>query len=230
MKNLINEKPNVKVTGRLARTLQFVDKKDIENKDIMDVGCGYGWFIWNILKRKPRSVTALEISEESLTTVKKYFKTKKVNFIVGSGISMPIKKKMDTVVAWEVIEHLPKGTEGEMFREVGRLLKSNGVFYLSTPFDSFLSIISDPAYFLTGHRHYSKKKLKSLGLKYGFEIEKSEVFGAFFSALLILNMYISKWIFRRPPFLEAYMRKKDHKEYVSRNGSIDIFVKFRKKN
>lgn len=229
MKNIINEKPNTKVVGRLARTIQFVDRIDIRGKDVVDVGCGYGWFIWNILKQKPRSVTALEVSKYSLSTASKYFRGKKVNFVIGSGEKIPLSKKIDTIVAWEVLEHLPKDTELKMFGEAKRLLRKDGVLYLSTPYRSFLSIISDPAYFLIGHRHYSKKSLINLGVKTGFEIEKLEIAGGFFSALLILDMYFAKWIFRRRPFFESFMRKKDHNEYLSENGKVDIFVKYRKK-
>ena len=113
-----------------------------------------------------------------------------------------------------------------MFKEVSRVLKKQGVFYLSTP--NSLSRFFDPAFWLIGHRHYSSEKLIKLGLENNLIQERIEIVGGGWTAFLVLNMYISKWIFKRQLFFKKYFSVKDNLDY-HKKGFYNIFVKFRKK-
>ena len=229
MKNLLNEKPKTEVHGRCLYNTKFVDDKDIKNKNILDIGCGYGWFELNILKRNCKSITGIEITEKDLKTAKENIKNKKAFFKIGSGINLPFKDNMfDTIVSWEVIEHIPRNTEDKMFREVFRVLKPNGVFYLSTPNKSFISNIFDPAWWLIGHRHYSKKDLIKFAKRNGFLAEEIIVKGGKWEIIGILDLYIAKWIFRRKPFFYNFVKKKQDREYLRKNGFVSLFMKVRK--
>lgn len=42
MKNILSEKPNEILHGRLLASVNFVDDNDIKNKEILDIGFGYG--------------------------------------------------------------------------------------------------------------------------------------------------------------------------------------------
>ena len=230
MKNILNEKPKTEVHGRCLYDTQFVDDRDIKNKQILDIGCGYGWFELNILKRNCKSITGIEITEKDLKTAKENIKNKKAFFKVGSGINLPFKNNsFDTVVSWEVIEHIPKNTEDKMFREIFRVLRPNGAFYLSTPNKSFISNIFDPAWWLIGHRHYSKKNLVKLAEKNGFLPEEIIIKGGKWEIIGILDLYIAKWIFRREPFFYNFIKKKQDREYLRKNGFVSLFMKVRKK-
>ena len=76
-----------------------------------------------------------------------------------------------------VIEHLPRGTEQAALREVHRILKPDGVLVLSTPSDSFLTTLLDPAWWLIGHRHYGAATLRRLVRESGFSIEEETTGG-----------------------------------------------------
>ena len=115
-----------------------------------------------------------------------------------------------------------------MFSEVARALKSGGVFYLSTPHRSFFTNILDPAWWLVGHRHYSRERLEKFAIDAGLNIELVEIKGGWWSLVYILNMYISKWVFRRKPIMDKYFLEKEIAEYMSDDGFANIFVKFRK--
>ena len=228
MKNIIQEKPNTKLTGRLKKTFEFVLREDIKDKSILDIGCGYGWFEVNAFKKGARRIFGAEVSEDDLSTIKKYIRNKNFTPLIGSSSHIPLKNSsMDTVVAWEVIEHIPKGSENKFFKEVARLLKKNGTFYLSTPHQSFFSTYLDPAFWLIGHRHYSEGQLRSYAIKNGFVVEDVSIAGGIWASLSILNMYISKWIFRKDRFLKSFFINKENKEY-QRKGFYNIFVKYRK--
>jgi len=227
MKNLLNEKPTSDLRGRLKASAEFVDENDIKNKNILDIGCGYGWCELNFVKKGAKKIIGTELSKNDLITARKYIKNKKIQFKVSNALDLQFKpRSFDTIVCWEVIEHIPKNSEHILFKNIGRLLKINGVFYLSTPFHNFFSNLLDPAYWLIGHRHYSKERLKEFGRKNSFMISKVEIKGKFFTSLAILNMYIIKWLIRINPFYQKYLIKLSEKEYNSQNGFVNIFVKY----
>lgn len=230
MKNIFNEKPTDKLSSRSLFNTTFVEDEDIKNKDILDIGCGFGWFELNVLKRGCKSIRGIEKSNKELKTAIKYLKNEKVKFSEMSGLDLKFEEKsFDTVVAWEVIEHLPKNSEVRMFKEVNRILKRGGVFYLSTPYKSLLSNLFDPAWWTIGHRHYSINQLKKFGEEVGFKIEEYYICGKYWSLLNILNLYISKWIFRRRPFLENSLNKLENKEFnKDKRGFVGIFIKYKK--
>lgn len=230
MKNILNEKPSTDLTGRLKYSVNLVQDEDIKDKSILDIGCGYGWCELNFLKRGVRKMCGIEISDEDLKTIKSNITATNAEFKIGSAIKIPYDdQSFETVVAWEVIEHIPENTEEKMFEEVSRVLKPGGHFYLSTPYNQFLSNILDPAWWLIKHRHYTKNQLTAFGNNHGFEVKQIEVKGRIWSLLSVINMYIAKWVFRRKGFFFEFFRKKDDIEYQSMDqGYFNIFVKYRK--
>ena len=230
MKNIINEKPSKNLNGRLLACANFVNNNDINKKNILDIGCGFGWCELNFLSRGAREITATEKSEDDLKTVKNNVDNQKVKLIVCDATNLPfINDKFDTVVMWDVIEHIAKKTESKMFFEVHRVLKSGGHFYISTPYASFFSKLTDPAWWLTGHRHYSKEDINKFAKNHGFEIIEIKLGGGWWSVFSTINMYISKWVFQRKPFFEKIFNNKENSEYKRNNGFVNIFVKFKKK-
>lgn len=226
MKNILDEKPTTKLHGRLLYSKMFVIDEDIKGKNVLDIGCGFGWMELNLLSRGVKNVAGVELSEKDLKTAKENIKNKRCSFFVGSAFSLPFTNEIfDTVIAWEVIEHIPKGSENRMFKEVYRVLKPNGIFYLSTPYNSFLSKILDPAWWFIGHRHYSKLQLIKYGQDNNFKILDIETKGRLYSIAFLLNLYIAKWIFRQGPFLKNYFQNKENLEYLQ-NGYVNIFVKY----
>lgn len=228
MKNIIQEKPTNDLHGRLFHTTKFIDDKDLIDRTILDIGCGYGWCELNLLKRGVKKIFATEVTSEDLDTIKRNIKHPRVVYKVANAISLPFPdKSIDTVLCWEVIEHIPKNTETKLFSEVNRVLKNKGVFYLSTPFKSWPSMIFDPAWWLIGHRHYSQKQLALIANKKKMTLEKYSVRGRWWEIIGILNMYFSKWILRRRSLFENWFYKKIDQEY-KQPGFNDIFVKFKK--
>lgn len=228
MRNLLNEKPQNKLFGRLFFTTEkFVDIDDIRNKTVLNIGCGFGWFeLWG-LKNGVRKMIGMDINEESLLAAKS-INNNKVSFIVGSALSLPVKdESFDTVTSWEVIEHIPKNTERNMFQEANRVLKKGGSFYLSTPNNAIWSNILDPAWWFIGHRHYSINKLTNISKQHGFKIETHCVKGGFYEMLGMINLYISKWVFRRNMVFEKWFRTKINREYTDLSkGFATLFIKF----
>ncbi|MBM4251408.1 MAG: class I SAM-dependent methyltransferase [Deltaproteobacteria bacterium] len=228
MKNLINEGSESELHGgQLYAVHRFVDRNDLEGMSVLDIGCGFGWFEHAALRLGIKKICALDVSDQDLAAVRKHITDQRVEFKVGSGIKLPYPDQtFDTVVSWEVLEHIPKGTEPEFFREIKRVIKPNGKIYLSTPHNSLLVNLLDPAYSLIGHRHYSLPQIAGLAANAGLHVETMTVKGGIFESLFILNLYIAKWIFRRRPFFEAWFHRVSDRRYMEQGaGTFQIFVK-----
>ena len=230
MKNLLNEKPKEEsdLEGRLKYSCEYVSDIDLRGKAVLDIGCGFGWFEKFCLKEGVTSVKGMELTENDLKTAIANVTNERASFHPGSAIEIPFAdNSFDTVVSWEVIEHIPRKTEDLMFREIKRVLKPGGVFYMSTPYRSFLSTVMDPAWWLVGHRHYREKDLIEIGKNAGFSCMDSRLRGGIWEIFTWWNLYISKWVFRRGLFFEKYFLKKIDQEFRGgEKGFTNIFQRY----
>lgn len=225
MRNTLGEEPFEELSGFRRECVRLVGNKYVQGKQVLDIGCGFGWCEWDLLGRGARRVVGLDLSSEVLRTARK-IKNDRVSFKVGGATSIPFPdSSFDTVVSWEVLEHIPEGTEGRMFSEVYRVLKSGGHFFLSTPHKNVASTLLDPAWWLIGHRHYSKQAIEELALTNGFTVERLYTKGGIFTVLLTLNMYIAKWLFRRHMFFESFFWIKHNGEYKRAGGFVSVLLK-----
>jgi len=229
MKNILDDRPSHDLSGRLLASVRFVDDVDLKDKTVLDIGCGYGWCELNFLKRDVRKIVGVEVTEKDLDTIRKSISNDRLELRVSSAISLPFEaNSFDTVVSWEVIEHIPRGSEKSMFSKVARVMKPGGAFYLSTPHHSFFTNILDPAWWLVGHRHYSPEQLDKFANDTSLlRTESVQIKGGWWSLFFILNFYISEWLFRRRPAIETISFKRENFEYISNNRLSNIFVKFR---
>jgi SAM-dependent methyltransferase len=149
--------------------------------------------------------------------------------VVGSAAALPFPdESFDTVVCWEVLEHIPPDSEPTAFREIHRVLRPGGVLYLSTPYASGIARLLDPAWWLIGHRHYRKRALAEFAGAAGLEVELLEVRGGLWQIVGILNLYIAKWVFRREPFLEDAVNRRMDREFSRPSGYANAFLKCRR--
>jgi ubiquinone/menaquinone biosynthesis C-methylase UbiE len=228
MKNILGEKPTGKLDGRVYEAVRFVPDSAIADKHILDIGCGFGWCAVNFLERGAAYFLGIEITDTDLEAARKYVHSSNAKFEVGSAIDIPsTDQKFDTVVCWEVIEHIPSHTEPKMFEEVARVLKPGGHFYLSTPHAALQANLLDPAWWLIHHRHYSKATLAEFGKKHGLRLTHCEVKAGWWMTIGLLNFYISKWILRRHQLASDLFQRKITEEYA-RDGFANIFVEYTK--
>jgi len=231
MKNFAKEKPTDILAGRIKYTTeQFVDIKNIRNKCVLNIGCGFGWFENFALQNNVKQIVALEPLENDLSTIKKYINNKKLSCMVGSALELKFPdESFDTVCAWEVLEHVPKGTENVMFNEIKRVLKKEGIFYMSTPYNNIISKLLDPAWYIIGHRHYSFEQLKQYTAEVGFQVDKYDQRGGWWELIFMLNLYVAKWVFKQPPFYRTFFRRMLDNEYAKDKGFSNVFLKCIKK-
>lgn len=227
MRNILGEKPTDPLHGRLAFSAAWVAPEDLADRRVLDVGCGYGWFEQYALGCGTRFVVGTERSESDLETARTHIADPRVDFRTGDALAIPFEDAtFDTVVSWEVIEHVPKGTEPRMFAEVRRVLRPGGHFYLSTPHRTPLANVTDPAWWLVGHRHYGVEQVRAFAENGGFDVVEITLRAGHWYILASLDMYVSKWLLRRAPVLSRLTRPAQEREFA-RDGFAMLFAKLR---
>jgi 2-polyprenyl-3-methyl-5-hydroxy-6-metoxy-1,4-benzoquinol methylase len=190
MRNVLAEAPSEDLHGIPRRVTMFVSVQDISERDVLDVGCGYGWFELFALSSGVGRITGVEISDRDLATARKHVDSVSVDFEVASVIALPFEDdSFDTVVCWEVIEHIPANTERKALEEIKRVLRPGGVLYLSTPYASIRARLLDPAWWLIGHRHYNLPQLRQFADDAGLKVEILEVRGGRWLMASLLNLH-----------------------------------------
>jgi SAM-dependent methyltransferase len=152
-----------------------------------------------------------------------------VRLEVGSALAIPaVNESIDTVVCWEVLEHIPKGTEGQAFREIARVLRPGGLFCMSTPHAALAARITDPAWWLIGHRHYRQAHLRAFAAEAGLEVEREGLRGGWWQIVHLNDLYLSKWVLRRRPLLERSLLARVDREVLRESGFAACFMSCRK--
>ena len=175
MKNILLENPNCDIDNFRKYLLKFLGNENVKGKRILDLGCGYGWCEKSLLLKGAKEIVGVDISISDIEIAKK-LKNKSLHFYVASATKLPFKySSFDTVVCWEVLEHLVRGTENLLFKEVHRVLKPGGYLFLSTPNKNILVSILDPAWWTVKHRNYSKDQIINFASSTGFKIKDLQI-------------------------------------------------------
>lgn len=99
---------------------------------VLDAGCGTGYGTAVLAEHPGVEVVGVDVSDEAVTYAKGNYGCDNCTFVAADLLQMPFAETLfDTVVSFEVIEHLtdPK----EFVKAVKEVLRPGGVFILSTP-------------------------------------------------------------------------------------------------
>jgi 2-polyprenyl-3-methyl-5-hydroxy-6-metoxy-1,4-benzoquinol methylase len=226
MRNILDDTPTTELHGIPLQATRLVADDDLDGQDVLDVGCGFGWFELFALAHGVRTITGIELTERDLETARANVDAPNVQFQIANAIELPFNDaSFDTVVCWEVLEHIPVNTEPRAFHEIARVLRPGGRLYLSTPHASLTARVFDPAWWLIGHRHYTTLDLERLAKNANLSVGLLEVRGGPLLIASILNLYIAKWVFRRSPFFEQHVNHRVDVEIARVRGSAGCFMK-----
>lgn len=218
---------SVPISGRVKICIDLVKKQQVKGKIIVDIGSSFGWLEKEIQKLKPKKLIGVELNYEAVNFAKK--NVADGEFLIGNAIKLPVKKNFaDIAILFDVIEHLPTGSETKALKEANRILKKGGILLFSTPHSHPLSNLFDIAWYF-GHRHYSEKAVSRMLDSEGFKILNMEIKGSIISSIYLTWFYIAKRVLKsiqpRNLFLESF----DDKGYQGR-GITDIFLVSKKIN
>lgn len=140
--------------------------KWVEGEKLLDIGAGDG-LITSLLIKK--GIDCVGIDDNELAV--KLANEERVPVVLGNAYHLSFEDEMfDTVLMADVIEHFEY--PGSVLREVSRVLKPNGILYITTPPKKEGEGLHDRFHF----REYSPDELVEFLRVFGFKlVEPTEV-------------------------------------------------------
>lgn len=150
----------------------FNNYKAKQRERALDLGCGRGFIVKFLRALGYRDSIGLDISANLV----KQSKQNDVKIVVADAVKTPFKtSSFDIVTCFETLEHIIKPES--LVREAYRLLKTDGVFIITTPIKNPVNLIID---FLRGERtHISIMTIKSLTTIMGRYFQKLNYYTIF---------------------------------------------------
>jgi 2-polyprenyl-3-methyl-5-hydroxy-6-metoxy-1,4-benzoquinol methylase len=143
---------------------------------LLDIGCGYGFFL-ETAKKRGWEVHGTEVSEEACEKCT----AKGIQMHCGKFELQDFQEEFfDIIVSFEVIEHLQNPQE--LLTRAHQALRKGGLFYLTTPnFNSYLRRRLGPSYDVIDYpnhlSYYTPKTLTKLFTKNGYRTLKVRTTG-----------------------------------------------------
>jgi SAM-dependent methyltransferase len=186
--------------------------KYLLKKKILDIGCWTGQFE-QVANKYVGHITAIDPNRDAIHYARKHCKN--VTFNVGYAEKMHFPKdSYDVAILFDVIEHIPKGTEKQVISNIYNILKCNGIIIISTPHRNILSYLLDPAFFLYAHRHYGINEITKLLEQSGFIIESKHIRGGFVFGFMSLIDIFYKHILHKPKLQSRFIDQLITYEYT----------------
>jgi len=103
----------------------------INKKNILEIGCGEGFFLEKIMHKYDITALGIDTNKESITEAKK--KGVSAETIDIYTMTYKYQEKFDCIICFQLLEHI--ADINKFITGVLQLLKSGGVFIVSVPFN-----------------------------------------------------------------------------------------------
>jgi len=113
---------------RRNKTLYLMDKLDVKGKNILEIGCGTGYYC-RYLKKRGGEVIGVDLSNNMLKLAKKYAKNSSLGilFLKNTAEDMGFKNEsFDMILSVTVLQHNENSRLKMIVREMSRILKRGG--------------------------------------------------------------------------------------------------------
>ena len=172
----------------------FLNKERPFFENVLDVGCGTGFFLKNIT----------EISKNRYGIDSHNYSTNNIKVIKGDALNIPFEdNSMDLVTMLDVLEHIPEADKA--LKELHRVVKKDGIGFITVPAIQMLYSPHDKNH---GHvKRYYKKDLKDLLEENGFEVVRISYFNTILFPIEFAIRMIEK-------VLDKEFEKKENKDNI----------------
>jgi len=169
----------------------------VAGRRILDVGCWTGGLLRLLVPLEPAELMGIDLAGPWINAAGENVPSARfLEVATLSELPPSLEHHFDVVTLLETLEHLPRGSEAAAISALTALLAPGGRLILSTP-AAGISAPLDPAWILTGHRHYSLATLTQIFSSAGLEVQKVHYSGNFWSSLDTFLLYFSKHILHR---------------------------------
>jgi len=149
----------------------------IKGLSVVDIGCWTGGCLVEADRLGARELLGIDLPGPWLE--KAQANLPHARLIASPGLAeVPneMQDRFDLALLLETLEHVPRGSEPAILRNITKLLRPGGTLVLATP-AAGLPALSDPAWWLVGHRHYSARKIYDLAGVAGLVVAGSRYSG-----------------------------------------------------
>jgi SAM-dependent methyltransferase len=174
----------VRSRNRLFKSIVYEQMVPEGKTRFLEIGCGTGGFIQQIVENENLEITGSEIYLKGLLYAKKNLPN--VDFIQFDVTQESIGEKFDLIVAFDVIEHIENDVAA--ISNINRMLHKGGGLIMTVPQHMFLWSKLDEI--VKHKRRYSRRELVTKLQENGFDISYSTSFVfALFPLMLISRMF-----------------------------------------
>lgn len=152
----------------------------------LEIGCGTGDFIRQIVDNKMLEITGSEIYLKGLQYAKKNLPN--VDFVQFDVTQGSIGEQFDMIAAFDVIEHIEN--DAAALENIYQMLSKDGVLLISVPQHNFLWSRLDEI--VKHKRRYSRRELVAKLEKKGFEINYATSFLFTLFPLMLVRRLLDK--------------------------------------
>ncbi len=160
----------VRSRSRVLKMLLLKYTKHNKNTTFLEIGCGTGAFIEELLSEKGLRILASEIYLKGLQYAKK--KMPHVEFIQFDVTQGIIPERFDVIGSFDVLEHIEE--DSTAIANIYKMLNQGGYFIATVP--QYMFLWSKIDNIVKHKRRYSKNELLSKLQQQGFVIEYSTSF------------------------------------------------------
>lgn len=106
----------------------------VKGKKILDIGCAVGYGPYYFAKNGAVKVVGFDNSKEAIGWAKEHYSLPNLEFLIGDCLSLPFSDdSFDTVISFDLLEHITEEQQKQFISEVKRVLKTEGTAIIGTP-------------------------------------------------------------------------------------------------
>ena len=140
---------------------------ELQGKDVLDLGCGYGWHCKYAADMGARSVTGIDLSEKMIAEARKRNSHERVNYYVASLLDWDYQPDAYDMIVSNLVLHYIEDLE-DVYRRIYETLRPGGVFLMNIEHPTFTAGVNqqfsdDGTWPVTDYYYPGLRKMDFLG-------------------------------------------------------------------